>query len=118
VSIEIHFGPEAIMIPSHRQLWAAQRDLSRPTSLNSGNALSSTPGKIAVIFYTMVKQQVEYDETLGTSEKPRGRNGWEQNSNGKPNDGATNLSPSNPLEVSGSLTMPPWQRPPRPLRTL
>src|SRR6266436_5286129 len=50
----------------------------------------------------------------GTPETPRGRKGWKQNSNGKPNNWATNWSPSNPrlhnepvqrgssLEVSGS----------------
>src|SRR5229473_3490980 len=32
----------------------------------------------------------------GTSETPSGRKGWVRNSNGKPNNWATNLSPSNP----------------------
>ena len=52
--------------------------------------------KIALIFYTMIKNQVEYDETIWAARDPRRRKDWKQNSNGKPNNSATNLSPSNP----------------------
>src|SRR6516225_5848097 len=45
------------------------RDTSLPTSLNNVRTISISPGicvthKIAIIFYTMVKKQVEYDATL------------------------------------------------------
>ncbi len=50
--------------------------------------------KIVVIFYAMVKQQVEYDETLWDAREAQRRNGWGQNSNAKPNYCATNLFPS------------------------
>jgi hypothetical protein len=63
------------------------------TKLGPLAATMATAHKIAVIFYTMVKNQVEYDQTLWAAS---GRKGSKQNSNGKPNNWATNLSPSNP----------------------
>jgi hypothetical protein len=51
----------------------------------------------------------------GTPGTPRGKNDWKQNSNGKPNNWATNLSPSNPrlhnepVQRAGGV---PWKRGP------
>ncbi len=58
-------------------------------------ATMATAHKIAVIFYTMVKNQVEYDETVWTRDGQREKR-LEAKLNGKPNNWATNLSPSNP----------------------
>jgi hypothetical protein len=74
----------------------------------------ATAHKIAVIFYTMVKQQVEYDETLlGRQRSPEERNGWERNSNGQPNNWATNLSQSNlrPHNERVQHAAVPWKLP-------
>jgi transposase len=57
-------------------------------------AITATAHKIAVIFYIMVKNQVEYDETIWAPETPSGRKGWKHGSSDKPNNWATNLSPS------------------------
>jgi transposase len=58
------------------------------TKLGPQAATMATAHKIAVIFYTMVKNLVEY--------APTGKKGWKQSSNGKPKNWATNLFPSNP----------------------
>ena len=58
-------------------------------------ATMATAHKIAVIFYTMIKNQVEYDETIWNARNAQGKNDWKQNSNGKPNNWALNWSPSN-----------------------
>ena len=59
-------------------------------------ATLATAHKIAVIFYTMIKNQAEYDETIWDARDTERRKGWRQNSNGKPNNWATNSFPSNP----------------------
>jgi hypothetical protein len=59
-------------------------------------ATTATAHKIAVIFYTIVKKQVEYDKTIWDARDAQREKGSVQNSNGKPNSWATNLSPSNP----------------------
>lgn len=56
----------------------------------------ATAHKIAVIFCTIVKNQVEYDDTMWATRDAQREKGWKQNSNGKPNNWATNLFPSNP----------------------
>jgi hypothetical protein len=59
-------------------------------------ATMATAHKIAVIFYTMIKNQVEYDETIWDARDARGRKSCKQNSNGKPNNWATSSFPLNP----------------------
>ena len=56
----------------------------------------ATAHKIAVIFYTMVKNQVEYDKTIWDARDVQREKRLEANSNGKPNNWATNSFLSNP----------------------
>jgi len=44
-------------------------------------ATMATAHKIAVIFYTMVKNQVEYDETIWDARDAQREKSWKQNSN-------------------------------------
>jgi len=75
-------------------------------------ATMATAHKIAVIFYTIVKNQVEYDETLWATRDAQREKGWKQNSNHKPNNWATNSSLSNsrlrnePVQRAGI----PWKQ--------
>ena len=59
-------------------------------------ATMATAHKIAVIFYTIVKKQVEYDETIWDARDAQREKRLGAKLNGKPNNSATNLSPSNP----------------------
>jgi transposase len=74
-------------------------------------ATMATAHKIAVIFYTMVKNKSNTTRPSGTQETPSGRIGCEQNSNGKLNNWATNLSPSNPRPHNEPIqrTGVPWK---------
>ena len=60
--------------------------------LGPGGAITATAHKIAIIFYTIVKNQVEYDETIWAARdaQPREEAG-KQGSSDKPNKWATNL---------------------------
>jgi hypothetical protein len=53
------------------------------SKLGPAGATTATAHKIAIIFYTMVKKQVEYDETLWAETTPHVRNGSKRNSNGR-----------------------------------
>ena len=53
-------------------------------------ATTATAHKIAIIFYTMVKQQVEYDATLGSDAMRYARSGWRPDSTNKPPSAASN----------------------------
>jgi hypothetical protein len=74
-------------------------------------ATMATAHKIAVIFYAMVKKQVEYDETIWDARDAQREKSWKQNSNDKPNTWATNLSPSNPRLHNEPVQHPavPWK---------
>src|SRR5271165_514266 len=81
----------------HRSLTPLGNYLRRmKAKLGPQAATMATAHKIAVIFYTMIKNQVEYDETIWNAETPRGRKSCKQNLNGKPNNWATSLFPLNP----------------------
>jgi len=103
MTLEVH-RYSAKLCPS--QPYAA-RQLPAPNEAKLGPkaATMATAHKIAVIFYTMVKNQLEYDEALWAAETPRGK-GWKQNSNGKPNDWATNLS----NRTQGCISRSSWKR--------
>ena len=53
-------------------------------------ATTATAHKIAVIFYTMVKKQVEYDASIWAKKTPNETNDSMRNSNGKRNNAGTN----------------------------
>ena len=59
-------------------------------------ATMATAHKIAVIFYTMVKNQVEYDETLWAARDAQREKSWKPNSNGRPNNWANEPVPIEP----------------------
>ncbi len=58
-------------------------------------ATMATAHKIAVIFYTMIKNQVEYDKTIWDARDARWRKNCKLNLNGKPNNWATSSFPWN-----------------------
>jgi Transposase IS116/IS110/IS902 family len=76
-------------------------------------ATTATAHKVAVIFYTMVKNQVEYDESIWAPETPTGRSDWKSSSSGKPESWATNSFPSNTRLhnelAQGSAGGVPWK---------
>ena len=80
--------------------------------LGPKGATMATAHKIAVIFYTMLKNKSNMTRPSVTLETPRERKDLKQNSNGKPNNWATNLSPSNPRLHNESLQTAgvPWKR--------
>ena len=59
-------------------------------------ATMATAHKIAVIFYTMIKNQVEYDETIWDARDAQREKKLQANLNGKPNNWATSSFPLNP----------------------
>jgi hypothetical protein len=59
-------------------------------------ATMATAHKIAVIFYTMVKNQVEYDETIWVARDAQREKRLEAKLKRQANNWATNLYPSNP----------------------
>jgi len=64
---------------------------------------TATAHKLAVIFYTMVKNQVEYDASLGQNATGCARSGWKPNSTNKPPSAATN-------SYQGTPPNPPYQQ--------
>jgi len=56
-------------------------------------AITATAHKIALLFYTMVLHQAEYDETFWATRDAERQKRLETNSSGKPNISATNWSP-------------------------
>jgi hypothetical protein len=81
----------------HRSLTPLGNYLRRmKAKLGPQAATMATAHKIAVIFYTMIKNQVEYDETIWNARDAEREKGCKQNLNGKRNNWATSSFPLDP----------------------
>jgi hypothetical protein len=76
--------------------------------LGPAGATTATAHKIAIIFYTMIKNQVEYDATLWAQADAQREKRFEQKLRGRLSNAATNWSPSMKNPPRNRLDQEPW----------